>query len=70
MPNIRNVSGVNEMYLCTTVPVPDDGNLYYVTGFEPMATMANVHHMLGYACDEPGMISTPDQQVKNKLTRL
>jgi len=59
----ENMQGVDELYLCTSVPLPDD--LSYIVGFEPMATMTTVHHMLLYACDAPGLMSTPEEQVRN-----
>jgi hypothetical protein len=59
----ENMQGVDELYLCTSVPLPDDLN--YIVGFEPMAKMTTVHHMLLYACDAPGLMSTPEEQVRN-----
>ena len=63
MPSIQGVPGVGEIYLCTSVPIPDDSDSYHVVGFEPMAQMTNVHHMLLFACDTPGLPSTDGQQV-------
>lgn len=41
------------MYLCTPVRV-DFARNYYITGFEPNATMETAHHMLIYGCTKPG----------------
>lgn len=42
-----------ELYLCTPVKVDFTKN-YYITGFEPNATMETAHHMLVYGCTNPG----------------
>lgn len=42
-----------ELYLCTPIKV-DFTRSYYVTAFEPNATMETAHHMLVYGCTEPG----------------
>lgn len=50
MPNVRPSK---ELYLCTPVKV-DASREYYITGFEPNATMETAHHMLLYGCTKPG----------------
>lgn len=39
--------------MCTPVKVDPSKN-YYLTGFEPNATMATAHHILLYGCRKPG----------------
>ncbi|XP_076174098.1 peptidylglycine-alpha-hydroxylating monooxygenase [Ptiloglossa arizonensis] len=51
MPNVT--PNKEELYLCTPVKVDPSQN-YYVTGFEPNATMATTHHILLYGCGKPG----------------
>ncbi|PBC30000.1 Peptidylglycine alpha-hydroxylating monooxygenase [Apis cerana cerana] len=51
MPNVR--PNREELYLCTPVKVDPSKN-YYLTGFEPNATMATAHHILLYGCRKPG----------------
>ncbi|XP_020290895.1 peptidylglycine alpha-hydroxylating monooxygenase [Pseudomyrmex gracilis] len=51
MPNVR--PNRPELYLCTPVRV-DFTQSYYITGFEPNATMATAHHILVYGCIKPG----------------
>lgn len=41
------------MYLCTPVRIDFTKN-YYITGFEPNATMEVAHHILIYGCTKPG----------------
>ena len=64
MPNLKSAPGITELYLCTYVPVPESSEPYYITGFEPMATMTNAHHMLLYACDSPGLLGEAGEQVR------
>ena len=65
MPNIRSAPGVEELYLCTYVPIPESTNPNYIVGFDPAATMMNAHHMLLYACDAPGLLAEGDEQVEH-----
>lgn len=51
MPNVH--PNKEELYLCTPVRVNYTKN-YYIVGFEPLASMNVVHHMLLYGCREPG----------------
>ncbi|XP_078037904.1 peptidylglycine-alpha-hydroxylating monooxygenase [Augochlora pura] len=51
MPNVTPNRA--ELYLCTPVKV-DPFQSYYVTGFEPNATMETAHHILLYGCGKPG----------------
>ncbi|EZA57297.1 Peptidylglycine alpha-hydroxylating monooxygenase [Ooceraea biroi] len=51
MPNVR--PNTPDLYLCTPVRV-DFASDYYITGFEPNATMETAHHMLIYGCTKPG----------------
>lgn len=51
MPGVQVNS--SETYLCTPVKI-DSTKSYYITGFEPNATMHTAHHMLLYGCGEPG----------------
>ncbi|CAL7934678.1 unnamed protein product [Xylocopa violacea] len=51
MPNVR--PNREELYLCTPVKM-DTSQSYYLTGFEPNATMASAHHILLYGCEKPG----------------
>ena len=64
MPNLKKAPGVTELYLCTYVPIPESSDPLYITGFKPMATMSNAHHMLLYACDAPGLMSQAAEQVR------
>jgi len=43
--------------------MPDDQDLYNIVGFEPAASQDNVHHMLMYSCESPGMESRDESQV-------
>ena len=54
MPKIHPENA--EAYLCTPIRLNDDGH-FYVTGFEPNATMHTAHHMLVYGCEEPGSLA-------------
>lgn len=47
MPNVH--PDKNDQYLSTTQPVWNNGT-YYITSFEPLASMDSVHHMLVYGC--------------------
>ncbi|KAL7302785.1 hypothetical protein TKK_0004826 [Trichogramma kaykai] len=51
MPNVR--PNVPESYLCTPVKI-DPASTYYITGFEPNATMNTAHHIILYGCGKPG----------------
>lgn len=51
MPNVKPHKP--ELYLCTPIKV-DTSTSYYITGYEPNATMHTAHHILLYGCDEPG----------------
>ncbi|XP_070168357.1 peptidylglycine alpha-hydroxylating monooxygenase [Polyergus mexicanus] len=51
MPNVR--PNTPELYLCTPVRIDYTKN-YYITGFEPNATMETAHHILLYGCSKPG----------------
>ncbi|XP_064106130.1 peptidylglycine alpha-hydroxylating monooxygenase-like isoform X1 [Macrobrachium nipponense] len=51
MPHVRPEKA--ETYFCTPVKI-DPTQEYYVTAFEPNATMETAHHMLLYGCEEPG----------------
>ncbi|CRL08280.1 CLUMA_CG020999, isoform A [Clunio marinus] len=51
MPNVRPYRP--ELYLCTPVKVDYTRN-YYMTAFQPNATMKTAHHMLLYGCGEVG----------------
>lgn len=42
-----------ELYLCTPIKIDFTKN-YYITAFEPNATMGTTHHMLIYGCTKPG----------------
>ena len=52
MPKIHPENA--EAYLCTPVRLNEDGDKFYITGFEPNATQHTAHHMLIYGCEEPG----------------
>jgi peptidylglycine monooxygenase len=43
----------NDTYLCTAFPLSTD-ETHYIVGFEPMADMHQVHHIIMYGCEEPG----------------
>jgi hypothetical protein len=62
MPNLSSAPGVQELYLCTYAQVPEGSDSLFITGFEPQASMSNAHHMLLYACDEPGLPAEGDEQ--------
>lgn len=51
MPHVKPEKA--ETYFCTPIKV-DPTQEYYVTAFEPNATMQTAHHMLIYGCEEPG----------------
>ncbi|XP_068233218.1 peptidylglycine alpha-hydroxylating monooxygenase isoform X2 [Palaemon carinicauda] len=51
MPHVKPEQA--ETYFCTPVKI-DPTEEYYVTAFEPNATMETAHHMLLYGCEEPG----------------
>ncbi|XP_014479768.1 PREDICTED: peptidylglycine alpha-hydroxylating monooxygenase [Dinoponera quadriceps] len=51
MPNVK--PNTPELYLCTPIKIDYTKN-YYITGFEPNATMGTTHHMLIYGCTRPG----------------
>ncbi|XP_055377670.1 peptidylglycine alpha-hydroxylating monooxygenase [Condylostylus longicornis] len=51
MPNVQPTKP--ETYLCTPVKI-DPTKSYYITAYEPNATMDTAHHMLIYGCQEPG----------------
>ena len=63
MPNLRRVPNVGEMYLCTYLPVQDSPEPLNIIRYDPLATMANVHHMSLFGCDSPGLMSTGYNQV-------
>ena len=63
MPSIRSVPNVGEMYLCTYAPVPESTEPLSAIGFDPLATMDNIHHMSLFECDSPGLLSTTQEQV-------
>ena len=41
----RVVPSHDEVYLCTVVDVSASDSVFWVRGFEPKASMRNVHHM-------------------------
>jgi peptidylglycine monooxygenase len=43
----------NETYLCTSYPL-STGETHYIVGFEPIAEMHQVHHVLLFGCEAPG----------------
>jgi len=43
----------NESYLCTSFPL-DAEDTHFIVGFEPLADMHKVHHVLLYGCEDPG----------------
>jgi len=43
----------NESYLCTSFPLNTE-EMNFLVGFDPMAEMGDVHHMLLFGCEEPG----------------
>lgn len=51
MPNVK--PNMPELYLCTPVRIDYTRN-YYITGFEPNATMETAHHIIIYGCTKPG----------------
>ncbi|XP_066599733.1 peptidylglycine alpha-hydroxylating monooxygenase [Prorops nasuta] len=51
MPNVS--PDVPELYLCTPAKI-NITKSYYITGFQPNATMHTAHHMLLYGCLTPG----------------
>lgn len=51
MPNVWPHS--DELYLCTPIRISPHTN-YFITSFEPNATMHTAHHMIMYGCTEPG----------------
>jgi peptidylglycine monooxygenase len=50
MPKVHPTE--EESYLCTPIEIKDKE--YYITGFRPKAHQHTAHHMLIYACEEPG----------------
>jgi len=51
MPGV--IPQVNESYLCTAFPL-DSEEMHFLVGFEPLADMKKVHHILLYGCEQPG----------------
>ncbi|XP_032666055.1 peptidylglycine alpha-hydroxylating monooxygenase isoform X2 [Odontomachus brunneus] len=51
MPNVK--PNMPELYLCTPIKLDFTRN-YYITAFEPNATMGTTHHMLVFGCTKPG----------------
>ncbi|EFA01712.1 peptidylglycine alpha-hydroxylating monooxygenase [Tribolium castaneum] len=51
MPNVY--PDREESYFCTPVRVVPDKS-FYIVGFEPVATMDVVHHMIVFGCSKPG----------------
>lgn len=43
----------SELYVCTPVKI-DYTKTYFITGFQPNASMNTAHHMLLYGCGTPG----------------
>lgn len=43
----------NESYLCTAFPLNTD-DTHFIVGYNPIAEMHQVHHMLLFGCEEPG----------------
>jgi hypothetical protein len=53
MPSIPAVPDIDDIYLCTSVPLPDPDQTFYATSFYPKATKKFVHHFVVYGCSEP-----------------
>ncbi|KAL0278431.1 UNVERIFIED_CONTAM: hypothetical protein PYX00_000255 [Menopon gallinae] len=51
MPNVK--PSRPELYLCTPIRVNSEQS-YFITSFEPNATMETAHHMIIYGCRTPG----------------
>jgi len=67
MPGIPAVPGVDEIYLCTSVPLPEPEQTLYATSFHPKATKNFVHHFVVYACSEPPFPSDGSKSFINKI---
>jgi len=52
MPNISAVEGINEIYLCTSVRLPEPYKTLFATRFHPKASKHNVHHLLLFGSSE------------------
>ncbi len=52
MPNIPAVEGINEIYLCTSVRLPEPDKTLFATRFDPKVSKNNVHHMVLYGISE------------------
>lgn len=57
MPNVKPQLPKNESYLCTGT-VTDPTKELYITGFEPMVTMNQAHHLMVIGCSNPSLGST------------
>ena len=53
MPKLRAVENIEEIYLCTSVPLPDSNETFYAIRFDPHSRKENVHHLVIYACAQP-----------------
>ncbi len=53
MPSIPAVEGIDEIYLCTAIRLPEPDKTLYATRFHPKATKKNVHHLVLYGTSEP-----------------
>ncbi|KAK8388874.1 hypothetical protein O3P69_020670 [Scylla paramamosain] len=51
MPHVKPERA--ETYFCTPIRI-DPSQEYYITAFQPNATMDTAHHMLLYGCETPG----------------
>ncbi len=52
MPNLPSVPDVDNIYLCTTVDLPDPEITFYAVGFDPHSKKKNVHHLTVYGCQD------------------
>jgi hypothetical protein len=52
MPSIAAVQGIEEIYLCTGVQLPEPDKTFYAIRFDPKASKDNVHHLLLYGSSE------------------
>jgi hypothetical protein len=69
MPNIPAVEGIEEIYLCTIVRLPEPDKTLYATQFDPKATKENVHHFVLYGSSEPHILGNGNCQAKKSKTR-
>jgi hypothetical protein len=53
MPSIPAVPDIGEIYLCTSVPLPEPDQTLYATSFHPKAKKKFVHHFVVFGCMEP-----------------